>query len=217
MLSGSTSGQSCREWVTHPATEGFSADTFSMVRPPGFVWPERECVYCGISFSPTGATQRRCRSDCAPDKQHCYECSQVKSVEEFYRRPDGSVQTPCKECRRGYARDRWHAKDREWHARTAETHWQQNLQRRFKLSVEDYWRMFDGQGGRCRICRRSVEDIDSQRFRRLSVDHDRQCCPGQVSCGKCVRGLLCVKCNGALGWYEQFAVDIAAYLANGGS
>ena len=29
----------------------------------------------------------------------------------------------------------------------------------------------------------------------LCVDHDHKCCPGKKSCGKCVRGILCINHN----------------------
>jgi hypothetical protein len=35
------------------------------------------------------------------------------------------------------------------------------------------------------------------------VDHDHRCCPGPYSCGLCVRGLLCARCNVILALAED--------------
>jgi hypothetical protein len=50
------------------------------------------------------------------------------------------------------------------------------------------------------------------------VDHDHACCPAPPpkfplkSCGKCIRGLLCFRCNTALGYFEQYRDVATLYL-----
>lgn len=68
---------------------------------------------------------------------------------------------------------------------------------KYGLTADRYAAMLEAQGGACAICRRIPDP--SGRMKRLGVDHDHGCCPGDRSCGKCVRGLLCSGCNGMIG------------------
>lgn len=47
----------------------------------------------------------------------------------------------------------------------------------------------------------------------INVDHDHSCCPGQGTCGKCVRGLLCRACNRAIGSFSEDRENIRRALA----
>lgn len=68
----------------------------------------------------------------------------------------------------------------------------------YNITVEMYWAMYEAQGNACGICQivkgKGPLDTD-KRKKHLCVDHDHQCCPGKTSCGQCVRGLLCTRCN----------------------
>lgn len=65
------------------------------------------------------------------------------------------------------------------------------VSRIYGISEYEYRRIYEAQGRCCYICQRAK----GTGRKRLSVDHDHSCCPGPTSCGKCVRGLLCLKCN----------------------
>jgi hypothetical protein len=64
----------------------------------------------------------------------------------------------------------------------------------YGLTVDKYIDMEKSQNGVCAICKNP-----ELKNNRLSVDHNHACCPGTKSCGKCVRGLLCSKCNFFIG------------------
>lgn len=66
----------------------------------------------------------------------------------------------------------------------------------YSLTFERYNEMLDSQGGRCAICKERFVSTPH-------IDHDHKCCEGKTSCGGCVRGLLCFKCNNGLGSFED--------------
>ena len=87
------------------------------------------------------------------------------------------------------------------HPETTKAHMHsRHLLRRYNLSVEQYLKMLDDQGGVCYTCHRTENGVH---YKQLSVDHDHNCCPGSRSCGKCSRKLLCHQCNSILGMLDE--------------
>jgi hypothetical protein len=62
--------------------------------------------------------------------------------------------------------------------------------KRYGLTPEQYAALLEKQLGICAIC-----GARPTREKPLQIDHDHACCPQQKSCGRCVRGLLCKRCN----------------------
>jgi hypothetical protein len=86
--------------------------------------------------------------------------------------------------------------------------WLANKLARYGLTQEDFDGLLEFQGYACGMCRQAFEDGQV-----IFIDHDHACCPEEKrSCGRCVRGLLCLSCNTALGQIER-KYDLArAYL-----
>jgi hypothetical protein len=68
---------------------------------------------------------------------------------------------------------------------------------RYNMTAKDYQLLFEQQEGCCKICK------EPPVAKPLYVDHDHACCPGDTSCGKCVRGLICFGCNSGLGMFKD--------------
>ena len=79
---------------------------------------------------------------------------------------------------------------------------------RYNLTQKEFDLLLKVQGCACAMCRTTF--LDGQ---PIFIDHDHTCCQGEKSsCGSCIRGLLCLSCNTALGHIER-KYDIArAYL-----
>lgn len=67
------------------------------------------------------------------------------------------------------------------------------------LAPGQYDLMLAAQHGKCAICGKT----EQENGRALCVDHDHTCCPGQQSCGKCIRFLLCTPCNAGIGLFKD--------------
>lgn len=81
---------------------------------------------------------------------------------------------------------------------------------KYGLTQERYDQMEAAQGGVCAICLKPPS-------RAFDIDHDHGCCPGETSCGECVRGLLCFNCNSALGKFKDDVESLnraVTYLGN---
>jgi len=69
------------------------------------------------------------------------------------------------------------------------------LRHMFGMTQERYEALLAAQGGLCAICGES----EPGGIGTWHVDHNHACCAGKRSCGKCIRGLLCLQCNHMLG------------------
>jgi hypothetical protein len=83
---------------------------------------------------------------------------------------------------------------------------------RLGITEERFNELLEAQGRACGICREPFEG-----GQRVCIDHDHNCCPVPPdghprSCGRCVRGLLCVRCNTWLGWMEMYGEMARTYL-----
>lgn len=73
--------------------------------------------------------------------------------------------------------------------------------REYSLTPERLVELY-ADGSICAICKKQGKTV---------IDHDHACCTGtSASCGKCVRGILCINCNHAIG----SARDSVAVLAS---
>lgn len=116
-------------------------------------------------------------------------------VQQHYRVKD-PLCAACREWQREHGRRPERSAERKkYYGRNPEYFSSKNLFYKHGIVQEQYQAMLDEQGGVCAICKGS----DPYGHGRFHIDHDHGCCPGARSCGKCVRALLCGRCNPGLG------------------
>lgn len=138
----------------------------------------------------------------------------VKNIEKYRERKRDWAKTESqKKYRREYMRI-WREKNRDKHNETARKSHEKNkykhigksriywLMSRYNMTENDYKKMLLSQKNKCLICGKNHDDTT----KGLNIDHNH-------NTGK-IRGLLCSKCNGSLGWYEKHKSEIEIYLNN---
>lgn len=130
----------------------------------------------------------------------CRVCNLVQSLDNFYWYATSSGKKlqrhTCKECIKVAVRR--HRSENGPRSKHTQIKWTYNL---------DSQKYDELMSKGCAVC---------GSFEGLSVDHDHKCCPQKTrSCGKCVRGVLCRKCNwaeGLLGGDINRIIALATYL-----
>jgi hypothetical protein len=89
----------------------------------------------------------------------------------------------------GACRQHWHQKNSPLKSRS-------RALKSKGLTLDSYEATLKSQNNGCKICGATKPGHQRKNF---SIDHDHSCCSGQVTCGKCFRGILCVRCNLVLG------------------
>ncbi len=131
-------------------------------------------------------------------EKECSYCKVIKPVSDFHKRkisPDG-LQYECKVCAERH--------------RSPERERARKLKYCYRLTPAEFNEILKSQGGVCKMCGKEPGK------RKLCVDHDHSCCPGEKTCGKCFRGLVCYRCNTMLGYIESDLYPAALeYIKNG--
>jgi Recombination endonuclease VII len=134
---------------------------------------------------PCGEWMPRAKTTCARKPLHQGEHRSAKALVDRKERKTArrlAVRSP-----RGKpnpeARSRWRRK---------------HLLSRYGISQTQFDWLLKAQDHACAMCHRAFgEGV-------IFIDHDHHCCDTEKSsCGKCIRGLLCLSCNTALGHIER--------------
>src|SRR5688572_15561728 len=137
----------------------------------------------------------------------CRKCERVKSVLDFpkMKRAYDGLHPMCTPCKQEKVREynetyqtrhperRRQSAVRYQRANAGVTSWASRL-KKYGLDKAALETMIDRQGGACLLCKGDLGDT-------WTVDHDHSCCPQAYTCGRCVRGILCRRCNIALGMF----------------
>lgn len=136
-------------------------------------------------------------------EKRCSSCERTFPLDDFYIRSDtGRHGTECRHCKIARGRERYRVKRAE-HAATVKRRYDTfGRFDRYHITAERYDEMLAEQNGKCGLCECSEPGGKG----KWHIDHPHaagQTYHGFKAAGGPVRGLLCHRCNVALGHYEN--------------
>ena len=139
-----------------------------------------------------------------PSEKKCSMCKEVLAASFFYQHPrmKSGLSSRCKTCHNA-AGQKWAQRNKD---KRRQVHVASHLKRTYGITVEAYDSLREQQGYSCAIC--GIHESKAAHG-RLCVDHCH-------STGN-VRGLLCNKCNSAIGLLGDNRATLASainYLEN---
>lgn len=195
--------------------ECFSEYNKSRYVPKDVVPEVQYCTHCGDIIH---SKMRRILKFCSTD---CKNAARTLAQKEAGRRAVEELQLECARCGEpipitGYATRRKYCSPECTSKagnsrRTPEERAAYSFKRRYGITLERRAEMLESQGG-CAICMTGYPGPKG-----WVLDHDHSCCSGESSktCGKCIRGVLCGRCNLGIGLLNDSAQTLdaaAAYL-----
>lgn len=140
--------------------------------------------------------------DLLTGKRTCRVCEVRQPMENFHwANRKRSRRRSCKTCDHARNRDTRNKRPEHYKQLSRDFHL-----RKHGLTQEKYDQMLEQQGWKCAGCWKPLEKASTH------IDHDHSCCPGDHGCPKCVRGLLCRKCNLALGLLHDDVLTLSNLL-----
>lgn len=152
--------------------------------------------------------------------KRCPKCKNIKSISEFGKEETRKDGFRCWCCSCDNKRNRKHYQEHKEEYRKRQKTWECNnpkniakrcrkhrIKKVFGLSVKEYddlkCKLLLEQNGRCKVCGRH----ESELTQKLQLDHNHET--------KQIRGLLCIRCNTRLAYFEdiEFVTNAKVYLS----
>ena len=168
----------------------------------GYAPAERACRSCGNLYRGNSRAKAQLCPDCRSTA--CITCAQPKAPSEAGHSQCHSCRAEGKICATCGINPTLQNGRECWDCANA-TGRKTSQARDYRYNLPPGWlnQKITEYGNLCEISGLPEPSINKRTGRPLplAIDHDRNCCPGNKSCGKCLRGMILRNINAALGMF----------------